>query len=520
MFSLSTYSTMEPKLKKIFDEIKYGAVNGRILPFLVDENNGRVGINTASPKYTLDVNGSLWVSGSTYLNDTNVLGGLTVGNGLSVATDGVVSGLLSAGNVLVAGNTNTKSLTVRDGITLTPSGNQVVNKFQANEALIDKAAVGNLMARSFGSISGIFSYLSAGRTLLTGTELLGLTTVKGVLTGGEVSPTSGSTFRKNLVINGNFDIWQRGTSFAAIADGAYSTDRWVYGKAGAVVHTVSRDTSVPAVGTTAVLSNYSVKLAVTTQDASIAAGDVCVIGSRIEGYDYARIAQQAFTISFWVRSGRTGTYCVYMVNSGSDRSYIAEYTISSANTWEKKTINVPASPSAGTWDYTTGVGLDIGFTQSCGSTWATTVGAWQTGNYRGTTNQVNNTQTGDTFYFTQVQVELGSQATPFEFRHYMTELALCQRYYEVGGVTMRHDFATSAAGSNATMGTQQKFSVTKRIVPTTVTITNSARSNIVASSEGSNTWTTDGFHFECTATGSTIPVARYTINTWTVNVEI
>lgn len=100
MLPLSTYSSLDPKLAKIFNEIKYGAVNGRIQPFVVDENNRRIGILTDSPKYTLDVNGTLWVSGTSYLNKVNVLGGLTVGNGLSVSNDATVSGLLSSGRTM------------------------------------------------------------------------------------------------------------------------------------------------------------------------------------------------------------------------------------------------------------------------------------------------------------------------------------------------------------------------------------------------------------------------------------
>lgn len=109
---------------------------------------------------------------------------------------------------------------------------------------------------------------------------------------------------------------------------------------------------------------------------------------------------------------------------------MAEYTINSASTWEVKTITVSASPSAGTWNYTTGIGLYVNFGLACGSTYQTTAGSWQTGSFRGTSNQVNNLATnGNTFQLALVQIEAGSVATPFEIRGVQQEIALCQRYY-------------------------------------------------------------------------------------------
>lgn len=286
-------------------------------------------------------------------------------------------------------------------------------------------------------------------------------------------PAAATTLAKNLLKNANFTLWQRGTSFATIADGTYTADRFVYLKSGAMVHTVSRDTDVPTVSQSGVLSNYSLKLDCTTADASIAAGDYCRVSQRIEGYDWARVAQQDFVLTFWVKASKTGTYCVAFRNSGADRSFVAEYTISVANTWEKKTINVSASPSAGTWDYTNGVGLEVAWTLAGGSTYQTTAGAWQTGNYFATSNQVNGTDdVANNFWLAQVQLELGSTASAFEIKTIDKEVEECQRYYEKsyvletapGTATFVNSYGFRAAQADFTISIQ--FQTRKAKAPT------------------------------------------------------
>jgi hypothetical protein len=120
-------------------------------------------------------------------------------------------------------------------------------------------------------------------------------------------------------------------------------------------------------------------------------------------------------------------------NSGNDRSYISEYTINTTNTWEYKTITVSASPSAGTWDYINGVGLTVRWVIASGSTFHTTAGAWQTGNFLSTVNQVNGVNTGATdFRITGVMLNEGVVATSFGLfgEDFAGEVVSCQRYYE------------------------------------------------------------------------------------------
>lgn len=239
----------------------------------------------------------------------------------------------------------------------------------------------------------------------------------------------------NLLINAEMRIAVRGTSFAAAADGTYTLDRWRYLKAGTGVHTVSQDTDVPTFAQAGYLFQNSLRLNLTTPDTTIAAGDVYSIQQRCEGFNFTKYAQKPFTLSFWVKatlpSGGPRTYCVNFLNQGDDRAFVGEYTINATNTWEYKTITVPASPSAGTWNYTNLSGLKLSWVLASGTTFNTTAGAWQTGNFYGTSNQVNGVDTGYTdFRITGVMINEGTIAHPFRIHtdSHESEVVTCQRY--------------------------------------------------------------------------------------------
>lgn len=259
---------------------------------------------------------------------------------------------------------------------------------------------------------------------------------------------------RNRIINGRMDISQRGTTFAAIADNTYCLDRWVFGESSAAVLTASQQADAPAG------FRNSLRLAVTTADASIAAGDNCTIGQRIEGFNINDLIGRDFTLSFWVRSAKTGTHCVALRNSSTDRSYITEYSIAAANTWEFKTITVAGGLiTAGTWDFTNGIGLAVRWVLASGSTFQTTANAWQTGAFLATANQVNVLDTiGNIFAITGVQLEPGAFATPFENRSRGIEGLLCQRYYLEPAQVLTYRFY-GAAGS---------FSYATYYLPTTL----------------------------------------------------
>ncbi|MBX9583663.1 MAG: hypothetical protein K2X87_25455 [Gemmataceae bacterium] len=248
-------------------------------------------------------------------------------------------------------------------------------------------------------------------------------------TEGAISPYG---MDKNLLIGGDFGTnpWQRGTTFAAAATTQYTADRWIYLKSGATVHTITRDTDVPTVGQAGRLVTHSLRLNLTTPDTAIAAGDFCGIAQRIEGYVFTAAAQRSFTISFWVKATATGTYSVACRNSGSDRTYVGSYDVNTTATWERKTVTVTASPTGGTWDYATGLGLEVFWALAAGSTYQALAGVWQTGSYYAGLSQVNGVNTGATdFRLALVQLEPGPADTKFDSRSVQQELARCQRYF-------------------------------------------------------------------------------------------
>jgi hypothetical protein len=270
---------------------------------------------------------------------------------------------------------------------------------------------------------------------------------------------------RNRIINGDMRIDQRNGGGAVTINASsltYSVDRWAaFGMASAGVFTINRSTTVP--------SGFANSLAAvcTTADSTIAAGDRYIINQPIEGFNAADLGfgaagAQTVTLSFWVQSSLTGTYCAALINSDGNRSYVAEYDINAANTWEYKTITV-AGDTSGTWLSDNGIGVAIRFTLATGTTYQTTANAWAAGNFNATSNQVNwmSSSSSRTFRITGVQLEPGPVATPFERRPIGTELALCQRYYETGRVSA---FAT--ATNTHHLGAPCFYKVTKRAVPT------------------------------------------------------
>jgi hypothetical protein len=240
----------------------------------------------------------------------------------------------------------------------------------------------------------------------------------------------------NPIINPCMDIWQRGTSFLSAASGIYTADRWAYSKSNAAVHDITQSTDVPTVAEAGVKFNVSVLVDCTTADAAVAAGDYVQFYQVIEGYNWKHFAQRALTLTFWVKATKTGIYCLSLTNTGGDRTFLAEYTVNAADTWEKKTINISASPSAGTWDYGSGHGLIVRFCLVSGTTYQGSTG-WSTGNFLATANQVNACDnTANNWRLTGVKMELGSTATDLRWRSFQEEVQLCQRYYETRSATL------------------------------------------------------------------------------------
>jgi len=233
---------------------------------------------------------------------------------------------------------------------------------------------------------------------------------------------------RNVIINGEMQVHQRGGTSTVVNANNYNLDRWYGFSSG--TFTMQQSTDVPSETT---FSN-SLLATCTTADTSIAASDFNSISQRIEGYASASIgygtSSKPNVLSFWVKSSLTGTYCVSFRNNAVNRSYVAEYTINSANTWEKKLIYL-TSDIVGTWEKTNGIGVRLDFSLAMGTNFHTTPNVWTSGSFTSTSNQVNwmSSSSSRTFYLTGVQLERNNQPTPFEQRPIGAELSLCQRYY-------------------------------------------------------------------------------------------
>jgi hypothetical protein len=248
--------------------------------------------------------------------------------------------------------------------------------------------------------------------------------------GSDVFNASSSFGFKNRIINGAMVIDQRNAGATVSSSGAFPVDRFIVIKdTSAGTFTAGQSSTVPSSGFTKSLL-FTVGTAYTP-----AAGENNFLKHYIEGYNIADLSfgtagASNITLSFWVRSSLTGTFGGALTNGGNDRTYVFSYTISAANTFEYKTISIPAYTS-GTWNTTNSVGFEIRWGLGVGSTFLNTAGAWYTGNYVSATGSTNITSTaGATWYVTGVQLEKGSTATSFDYRSIGTELALCQRYYQ------------------------------------------------------------------------------------------
>ena len=234
--------------------------------------------------------------------------------------------------------------------------------------------------------------------------------------------------RPNLFINGNFDVWQRGTTFAAAS---YGPDRFEFIESSAAVITHEASTDVPAKAQVGVNLTNSYYASPSVADTSIAAGDYAGIFYGVEGYDLAPYKNEQLTLSFWVKSSVTGTYCVTLRESTNGAHYVMEYTVDTANTWEKKTLTFTHDDTLGTWDYTNGRGLYISFMLACGTTFHTTKDVWTTGNKLATSSQVNwLSSTSNTIRFAGMRLDPGSEAKPLELKPFPQVLQECKRYYQ------------------------------------------------------------------------------------------
>jgi hypothetical protein len=239
---------------------------------------------------------------------------------------------------------------------------------------------------------------------------------------------------RNLLYNGAMQVHQRGTSTTGITGiGYYTADRWriTLDTLGTWTSTIENDAP------TGSGFRKSLKVLCSTADASPSAGGLINIVQNLEGQDVQRIAKgtasaRQITLSFWVKSNVTGTYIVEMRDVDNTRSVSGSYSVAASGTWEKKTITFPADTS-GVFDNDNAVSLQIAFFLGAGSdhTSGTLNTSWASRTLAniapGQTNLA--AATNNYWQITGVQLEVGPNATEFEFKSFGQELAECQRYY-------------------------------------------------------------------------------------------
>jgi hypothetical protein len=310
-------------------------------------------------------------------------------------------------------------------------------------------------------------------TNLTGTASININGTVGATTpatGAFTSVNTPNTFGfKNRIINGDMRIDQRnsGSSITLTTSASYPVDRWAAFEESDGVMTAQRVADAP----TGFLN--SIKFTTTTADSSITGAERVYTLHGIEAQNMVDLAwgtasAKAVTVSFWVKSSLTGTF------GGSLRgnlNYPFSYTISSANTWEQKTINI-AGPTTGTWPTDNSLFVYVTFGMGIGPSLSGGGGAWTASNFIAPSGAVAVIGTlNATFQVTGVQLEKGDIATSFDVRPYGTELALCQRYFQMVGTGTGKEIAFGAYWGTAEFDCFATFQTSMRTAPTIYQVT-------------------------------------------------
>ena len=244
--------------------------------------------------------------------------------------------------------------------------------------------------------------------------------------------------RRNLIINGDMRVAQRGTSATTLSTNpdTFSADRFRMEQGSVTANNGTIEVATDAPSGTGFTKSFKV-----TGGSSVSYNSTgfAAINYRGEGADFNQVlhgtsSAKTVTISFWVKSSVTGTYSLNHTkyDGSTERFNVSEYTISQANTWEYKKVNVAGDTSVSASDWIRlywQLGGHSGHKTATAGTWIN-----GDGTKRATSSQPDMiTTNGATFFLTGVQFEIGDQATPFEHRSIGEELALCERYYQLHG---------------------------------------------------------------------------------------
>lgn len=275
----------------------------------------------------------------------------------------------------------------------------------------------------------------------------------------------GAITGSNMVINGGMTVAQRGVSLSLSNATEFLVDRFRTYKNHSATATVSQSSDAPDGFTNSWL------ITVGTGAATSSANEL-QLAQTIEGYNASVLAlgtsgAKTFTISFWVKSSLTGTFAFGLQSQWAVDNYVATYSISSANTWEHKTVTIQGH-TGGSWNTTNGAGIGIVFDLGGGSNFETTTGVWSTGNKYTTSGATKVAGTsGATWQITGVCLNVGDSAIDFPHESYGDTLAKCQRYFEVIGESNKQ-FGVPSYPVNGLLYpvAYRGFQVKKRSAPT------------------------------------------------------
>ena len=332
-------------------------------------------------------------------------------------------------------------------------------------------------------------------------EVAGDLVVSGTISGG-----AGLGSFRNRIINGDMRIAQRGASNVlpyVNATYTYLIDRLAIQIAGPPTSGVitQYQTALGAAETPYQLGlrNYA-NVVVSVGFNGTAANPVHIIeGYNIQDFNWGTSFASPVTLSFWFRSNAPiGSMFSYsLVNYGyGSASYVGTFTIASSGTWQYYTFTVPPPPNGSTWGSGTNGGIIVMIAPYYIGGYTSTVNAWNSGSY--TYFPYGGypwpTVTGTYINFTGVQLEKGTVATPFEFRPYATELALCQRYYQLYNTSGSSGVGGILGIGSVNSSTSVVFAVPlradMRVAPTSMTSNATVGSNyLVVQAGGSSSVT-------------------------------
>jgi len=299
-----------------------------------------------------------------------------------------------------------------------------------------------------------------------------VTTAK--ITAGNVTTAklaaSSALIGKNIIINGSHEVAQRTAAVTGMgaSNGYTQVDMWHIITSG----TAGRVTGSQVAGPLAATGHAkAVKIDVTTADSSVASGDIMSLRTSVEAQNLQQLqwgvaTAKSVTVSFWMKSPKSGTHCVSIYQEDDGRFFIKEFTIASADTYEYFAITFPGD-TGGTIDTNNGAGIRIDWPLICGSGEAGSADAWTSGGKFATSNQQNLLDnTANNVELAGVQLELGTVATDFEHEPISVTLAKCQRYFWQQAFPNDKYIATAYIVSTTVSTGPYAFPVTMRAVPT------------------------------------------------------